>query len=144
MVDKINFRRDAGEPWREECENDTGTRPGGSTACPTCSCCSSFCGAVFVEKPLFLREGIDVCGGGSASYFSTKKSIHAANHFDFHPIQEVAILFAGIFATMIPALDWLNHEQPALLGNIPRPAFFTGARACCPARWTTRRRTSAF
>jgi len=43
-----------------------------------------------------------------ASYFSTADSVHQSNHFDFHPIKEVAILFAGIFATMIPALDWLQ------------------------------------
>src|SRR5262249_35917992 len=47
------------------------------------------------------------------SYFGTRKEIHVANRFDFHPIQEVAILFVGIFATMMPALDWLGtHTNP--------------------------------
>lgn len=32
----------------------------------------------------------------------------AANHFSWHPIIEVAVLFAGIFATMIPALALLQ------------------------------------
>jgi Na+/H+ antiporter NhaD/arsenite permease-like protein len=45
--------------------------------------------------------------------------VHQANAFNFHPIQEVAILFAGIFATMMPALDWLQLNasqmgQPSL------------------------------
>jgi Na+/H+ antiporter NhaD/arsenite permease-like protein len=64
-------------------------------------------GAVFVGRPLFLREGI-MLGAALGSYFTTSKSVHAANNFNFHPLQEVAILFAGIFATMMPALDWLS------------------------------------
>ncbi|MEX2140896.1 MAG: sodium:proton antiporter [Pirellulales bacterium] len=43
-----------------------------------------------------------------ASYFSTATSIHTRNHFGFGPIIEVAVLFAGIFVTMVPALAILN------------------------------------
>ena len=64
------------------------------------------------------------------SYFTTKKSVHAANDFNFHPITEVAVLFAGIFATMLPALGWLNANAHSLLGASPSPgAFFWGAGA---------------
>lgn len=42
------------------------------------------------------------------AYFSTKKEIRAANSFTFTPIIEVAILFAGIFITMIAPLTVLN------------------------------------
>ena len=86
-------------------------------------------GAVFVEKPVFLRDGL-MLAAAAGSYFTTKKSVHAANEFNFHPIREVAILFAGIFATMIPALTWLNHHAAALLGQNPSPGIFywsTGA-----------------
>ncbi len=38
------------------------------------------------------------------SYSLTPRAIHGENRFNFHPIQEVAILFAGIFVTMVPAL----------------------------------------
>jgi Na+/H+ antiporter NhaD/arsenite permease-like protein len=63
-----------------------------------------------------------------ASYVTTRKPIHAANEFDFHPLIEVAILFAGIFVTMIPALAWLDHGAAQLLGPRPTPAiFFWGA-----------------
>jgi len=78
-------------------------------------------GAVFLEKPLFLREALMVAAA-IGSYFTTRKPVHQANQFNFHPIQEVAILFAGIFATMMPALDWLRVNA-ATLGN-PTPAFF--------------------
>src|SRR5262249_20834206 len=42
------------------------------------------------------------------SWFTTPRAIHQANHFHFHPIAEVAALFAGIFITMIPALVILH------------------------------------
>jgi Na+/H+ antiporter NhaD/arsenite permease-like protein len=44
------------------------------------------------------------------SYVATDDRIHARNHFSFAPIREVAILFAGIFATMAPALLLLNAQ----------------------------------
>lgn len=64
-------------------------------------------GAVFVRRPPFLREAVMVAAA-LVSWLATPKSIHAANRFNFHPLREVAILFVGIFATMIPALDWLQ------------------------------------
>ncbi len=62
-------------------------------------------GAVFLPEP--IRELIMI-GAAVASYFTTKKQVHEMNRFNFGPIREVAILFAGIFATMVPALDWLE------------------------------------
>ena len=53
------------------------------------------------------------------SWFLTPRSVHKANHFHFHPILEVAALFAGIFVTMIPALKILEHEGPSL--NLQQP-----------------------
>src|SRR5947209_8500668 len=78
-------------------------------------------GAVFIDRPPFLRETM-MLAAAVGSYFTTRESVHKANHFNFHPIQEVAILFAGIFATMMPALDWLKVNA-ATLGD-PTPAFF--------------------
>ena len=80
-------------------------------------------GAVFLEEPPFARE-ILMALAAAGSYFTTKKAVHAANEFNFHPVIEVAVLFAGIFATMIPALAWLNHRAPELLGQNPSPGFF--------------------
>jgi Na+/H+ antiporter NhaD/arsenite permease-like protein len=80
-------------------------------------------GAVFINHPPFLREGL-MLAAAVGSYFTTKKSIHAANEFNFHPVTEVAVLFAGIFATMIPALAWLDHGAAGLLGPNPPSAIF--------------------
>jgi Na+/H+ antiporter NhaD/arsenite permease-like protein len=78
-------------------------------------------GSVFINKPPFLREGL-MLAAAAGSYFLTRKEIHAANDFNFHPVQEVAILFVGIFATMMPALDVLQAEAKSL--GSPAPAFF--------------------
>lgn len=48
------------------------------------------------------------------SYKSSNREALEANEFNFLPIKEVAILFAGIFATMIPALDYLEQNASAL------------------------------
>jgi Na+/H+ antiporter NhaD/arsenite permease-like protein len=42
------------------------------------------------------------------SWLTTPRALHEENGFGFAPIVEVAVLFAGIFATMIPALAVLN------------------------------------
>lgn len=59
--------------------------------------------SVFITEPLFLREGIMLLTA-FLSYKFTNKEIHKRNHFNFHPIKEVAWLFIGIFVTMTPAI----------------------------------------
>ena len=81
-------------------------------------------GAVFVKHPPFLREGLMLLAA-AGSWLTTKKPIHAANHFTFHPIEEVAILFFGIFATMMPALD-LVQANAHRLGQPSPAAFYWG------------------
>ena len=43
-----------------------------------------------------------------ASLIMTHPDIHNHNDFNFAPVKEVAILFAGIFATITPVMDWLE------------------------------------
>ena len=74
--------------------------------------------AVFISTPLFLREAL-MLAAAVASYKITKEHIHRANQFNFHPIQEVAILFIGIFCTMMPALDWLKSNASAMQETSP-------------------------
>jgi Na+/H+ antiporter NhaD/arsenite permease-like protein len=56
------------------------------------------------------------------SLASTKKSWRAENRFTYAPIIEVAILFAGIFVTMVPALLLLGARGGAL--GIDKPWQF--------------------
>ena len=78
-------------------------------------------GAVFVSEPVGLREAL-MLAAALGSYFTTKKPVHEANEFNFGPIREVAWLFLGIFATMVPALDYLQHHAGSL--GIREPVHF--------------------
>jgi Na+/H+ antiporter NhaD/arsenite permease-like protein len=44
----------------------------------------------------------------SLSLWTTPHRLHEENVFNFAPIREVALLFVGIFATMVPALNYLS------------------------------------
>lgn len=79
--------------------------------------------AVFINNPPFARELL-MAGAAAGSYFTTNKTVHESNHFNFHPITEVAVLFVGIFATMMPALDWLSANAKELFGRNPSPGIF--------------------
>jgi Na+/H+ antiporter NhaD/arsenite permease-like protein len=67
--------------------------------------------AVFFPTP--LRE-IMMASAAFLSWYLTPRLTHEKNDFTFAPIKEVAWLFLGIFATMVPALDYLEHHAPQL------------------------------
>jgi Na+/H+ antiporter NhaD/arsenite permease-like protein len=59
---------------------------------------------------------------------TTPKRIREDNEFTFHPAEEVAIVFAGIFATMTPVLDYLKDNADKFGISEPWQFFFlTGA-----------------
>ena len=68
---------------------------------------------VVIPLPAWLRESIMVVAAAS-SCFLTARAVHEANEFSFRPIMEVAVLFFGIFATMMPALDRLRDVGGSL------------------------------
>ena len=87
--------------------------------------------AMGVENPpiyiKFLRE-IVLLGITVLSLWTTSRSIRKANHFSWEPINEVAILFIGIFATMTPALLYLGAHAAELGLTAPWQYFYsTGA-----------------
>lgn len=63
--------------------------------------------------PMWWRE-LAMLTAALGSWFTTKREIHRANQFDFAPLKEVAWLFVGIFATMVPALQYLQAQPPPL------------------------------
>ncbi len=119
VVDRINFHCAP----RAVRENETAPETWKFDGLPNLLFLAVILGAVFVNKPIFLREAI-MLAAALGSYFTTKKSVHEANHFNFHPVRELAVLFAGIFATMMPALDWLNAHAREVLGQNPAPGIF--------------------
>jgi Na+/H+ antiporter NhaD and related arsenite permeases len=85
----------------------------------------------------------------------TPKKVHRDNDFSFHPIIEVALLFAGIFVTMIPALEllkahgkdfgistpiqffWLSGGLSSFLDNAPTYLTFFSLAGGLPATGPT-------
>jgi Na+/H+ antiporter NhaD/arsenite permease-like protein len=75
--------------------------------------------AIFLPFP--FREGILILMA-ILSLLTTKRQCRTDNRFTYSPILEVAILFAGIFVTMVPALLILNARGATL--GITRPWHF--------------------
>jgi Na+/H+ antiporter NhaD/arsenite permease-like protein len=82
-------------------------------------------GAALINRPIFLREAMMV-SAAIASWVCTKEQVHLSNDFSFGPIKEVAVLFVGIFATMMPALDWLESHSTHFAHFSPA-VFFWGS-----------------
>jgi Na+/H+ antiporter NhaD/arsenite permease-like protein len=57
--------------------------------------------------PFGVQEGL-MLAVATASFLWTARELHRLNAFGFGPMIEVAVLFAGIFVTMAPALLYLN------------------------------------
>ncbi len=64
-----------------------------------------------------------MAGFAALSMMTTARRIHEANRFSWAPIHEVAVVFVGIFLTMVPALSFLA-ERGASLGITQPWQFF--------------------
>ncbi|MBF0106241.1 MAG: sodium:proton antiporter [Deltaproteobacteria bacterium] len=81
--------------------------------------------SVFAPTP--IREGLMILMAVLSLVFGSKTA-REDNRFTWHPIEEVAILFAGIFITMAPALALLHQVGPSLGIDKPWEFFWvTGA-----------------
>jgi Na+/H+ antiporter NhaD/arsenite permease-like protein len=79
----------------------------------------------FLDAP--WRE-VAIVALAALSFVRTDPALRKANRFTFHPILEVAALFAGIFVTMLPALDLLRARGAELGVREPWQFFWaTGA-----------------
>lgn len=58
------------------------------------------------------------------SYKTANQDILKQNEFNFEPIREVAYLFVGIFATMIPALQLISYEAKLYGQHLDAKIFF--------------------
>lgn len=69
-----------------------------------------------IERPLqeWLRD-IILLFLALISYFTTSQEVRDKNEFTFFPIKEVAIIFLGIFITMIPAISILQAGERGAL-----------------------------
>jgi Na+/H+ antiporter NhaD/arsenite permease-like protein len=105
----------------------------------------------FFIPPVF-REAVMLTAAGLSIYF-THVTLREENAFTYYPIIEVAILFAGIFVTMVPVLKlleangsrlgvaepwqffWLSGSLSNFLDNAPTyMVFFTTAHSLAAAK----------
>ena len=109
VFDTLNFRR-APKPVRDKETAHETWRFGGLR---NVWFLAAILGSVFVSDPPFLREAI-MLAAALGSWLLTPREIHNANDFTLEPVKEVAWLFLGIFATMIPALQYLQAHASSL------------------------------
>jgi Na+/H+ antiporter NhaD/arsenite permease-like protein len=121
VLDRLNFRR----PPREVTEAVTASEEWKFQGLHNLLFIAVILLAVLYNKhlPLFVAELVMV-GAAIASFHTTPKSIHEANDFNFAPIKEVAWLFAGIFAAMVPALDYLGAHASDLGIKTPHQFYW--------------------
>lgn len=84
-------------------------------------------GEVSLTVPAII-EIVIILIAAALSLITTKKEVRETNHFSWDAIQEVAVLFVGIFVTMIPALLILKAKGGELGLTEPWQMFWaTGA-----------------
>jgi Na+/H+ antiporter NhaD/arsenite permease-like protein len=71
--------------------------------------------------PFGFQEGL-MCALAYAAIATTRRELRLENRFTFRPIVEVALLFAGIFVTMVAPLQVLNARGAAL--GLASPASY--------------------
>jgi Na+/H+ antiporter NhaD/arsenite permease-like protein len=108
IIDRHNFRK---LPEALEHEIEEKGEQFSITGLSNCMLLAAILAAVFIPRP--FREIVMICAALS-SCLMTHSHIHDKNEFNLLPIKEVAILFAGIFATMTPAMDWLELNASSL------------------------------
>ncbi len=85
----------------------------------------------FWNGPVFSVGGFDfaaqtvardllILAFGIVSFRTTSQDIRVFNEFSWEPIREVAILFAGIFAAIVPVIEILKAGETGQLGFIVR------------------------
>lgn len=79
--------------------------------------------SVFITTPIFLRE-IIMLTAAIISYKSTSKEIYSRNNFNFAPMREIAVLFFGIFITLIPVLELLTSSSGKYINGAPSVYFW--------------------
>jgi Na+/H+ antiporter NhaD/arsenite permease-like protein len=117
LIDRHNFRRVPAIVREQE----TGVCKIGIDGLRNIFFLAIILGALFIERPPFLREAV-MLAAAVGSYFATPKNVHVANEFSFAPAKEVGWLFLGIFLTMVPVLDYMEFHARDL--GVDTPAEF--------------------
>jgi Na+/H+ antiporter NhaD/arsenite permease-like protein len=116
LLDRANFNRAPKKIQEKETEHESFQIEGWKN--------SLFLGAILIAvlirgwgAPWFISDSIMVASAW-ASYHFTSPSVRQKNQFTFEPLHEVAWLFLGIFATLIPVI----HLLTASAHNLGHPS----------------------
>jgi Na+/H+ antiporter NhaD/arsenite permease-like protein len=118
VIDQRNFLRAPAAVRAKETAHEEWHCDGGANV--------FFFGAILAAVLLLgpgWREAVMVTAA-IASWCTTRREVHQANDFTFHPLKEVAWLFGGIFATMVPALQFLQAHAPSLGLHAPTQFYW--------------------
>ncbi len=121
VVDSLNFRKPPAEVTEEMTASETWRFDGLHNIVFIVIIIAAVLGNKIF--PPFVPDFIMIAAA-AASFFTTAKSVHESNDFNFEPIKEVAWLFIGIFATMIPALDYLEKNSGDLGLHTPMQFYW--------------------
>jgi Na+/H+ antiporter NhaD/arsenite permease-like protein len=119
FVDRRAYRTEAAA---DIARDKTQVKPLRITGLANAALLAGVVGAVFLDTP--WRE-LGMIALTLASVFVAPKAPRIANTFSYGPILEVAILFAGIFVTMVPALALLEARGAELGLTAPWQYFLT-------------------
>ncbi len=122
----VEKRRYAAEPREAIRADETTLRPICLSGVANLPLLAGIVGATALLKAPYREATYLACA--ALSFPLTPRGQRAETRFSWHPILEVAILFAGIFVTMEPALIVLRERAPSL--GLTRPWHFfwaTGA-----------------
>ena len=78
----------------------------------------------FGEKASLIAQAGSMVTLALVSVAVTPRRVREANEFTWHPLVEVLVLFAGIFASMMPALVVLRESGPTLGLDQPWQLFW--------------------
>jgi Na+/H+ antiporter NhaD/arsenite permease-like protein len=107
MLDRRNFLRAPQSVREEQTSHETWKLSGWRNVLILCA----------IQGGLLLPSGWREAAFVAAAllaWLTTPKPVHEANDFDLHPLREVAWLFAGLFVTMLPALELLQTHADTL------------------------------
>lgn len=119
VFDRRSFKHMPRQLQREVAEPDTWR----FTGWPNVGFMLAVIGAVFLPERYFVRECVMIAAA-TGSYLLTPKQVHEQNAFTFAPIKEVGFLFVGIFATMMPALGYLQQHGGEFGFRLPLQYYF--------------------
>lgn len=124
-IDRYYYRREPPAALKRDVAHEEDVRVIGTV---NLALLAAVVGSVAASVATPYREAIMAAAAGGSLLYAHRSTVarraRDRNHFTFHAILEVAAVFAGIFAAMMPALILLNKRGAALGVDQPLEFFY--------------------